>query len=57
MDDLNNPVLLIRGHFFIRGEAEAAAEKISSHINAGAIYVSICAASAIAFVGDEGVVR
>ena len=55
MDDLNNPILLIGGHFVIGGEAEAAAEEIRADIDAGTFNICICAAAAVTFGGDEGV--
>ena len=48
MNDVDNYVLLLRRHLVIAWQTEPAPENISSYIDSRALYVSICAASAIA---------
>ena len=55
MNNLNNPILLLRRHLVIAGKAKPATENIGSYIHSRALYVSICAASAIALNRDERV--
>jgi hypothetical protein len=53
MNDLNNPVLLFFRHLVITGKAQPSSENISSYIDSRALYVSICAASAVPLNRDE----
>ncbi len=55
MDDLNNPVLLLRCHPVIAGQAEASAEEIRADANAGALDIGIGFTPAVALSGDEGI--
>ena len=55
MNNLNNPVLLFRGHFVVAREAKASAENIGPNVHSRAFYVSICAAPAVALNCDEWV--
>lgn len=53
VNDLNNPVLLLRCHLVIGRQAEPSPENISSYIDSRALYVSICTASTISLDRDE----
>ena len=50
-----NPILLVEGHLVIRGEAETSAEEVGADVDARSFNVCICAAAAVALLGDEGV--
>ena len=47
VNDLNNPVLLLRRHLVVGGQTQAAGEDIGSDVDSGALYVSICPSSAV----------
>jgi hypothetical protein len=55
MNDLNNPILLLRRHLVITRQAEPSPENIGSYIDSRALYVSICAASTVALNRNKGV--
>ena len=55
MNDLNNPILLLRRHLVIAWQTELAPENIGSNIDSRAFYIGICAASAVAFDCDKRV--
>ena len=53
MNDLNNPVLLLRRHLVIARQTEPTPENIGSYVDSRAFYIGICAASAVPFDRDE----
>ena len=53
VNDLNNPILLLFRHLVIAGKAKPSTENIGSYVDSRALYVSICAASAITFYRDK----
>ena len=53
MNDLNNPILLLRCHLVIARQAEPAPENIGSYVDSRAFYIGICATSAIALDRDK----
>ena len=55
MNDLNNPVLLLRSHLVITGKTQPSPENISSYVHSRAWNISICASSAVSFDCDERV--
>ena len=55
MNNLNNPILLLFRHLVIAGKTQPSTENIGSYVDSRALYVSICAASAVAFNCDEGI--
>ena len=55
MNNLNNPILLLRRHLVIGRQTEPSSENIGSYVHSRALYVSICAASAVALDCDERV--
>ena len=55
MDDLNNPILLLRRHLVIRGQAQPTTENIGSDVDSRPLNVRICTASAVSFSCNEGV--
>ena len=55
MNNLNNPILLLRSHLVIARQAEPTTENIGSYIDSRALYVSICTASAVALNCDKGI--
>jgi hypothetical protein len=48
MNNLNNPILLLRRHLVIAWQTEPTTENIGSYIDSRAFNISICTASAIA---------
>ena len=55
VNDLYNPVLLLRRHFVVRGEAEAAAEDVCANVDAGTGDVGVGTGTTSAGSRDEGV--
>ena len=55
MNNLDDPVLLFRGHFVVGWEAEASAEDVGAYVLSGAGDVSVGTAAAVALGGYEGV--
>ena len=55
MNNLNNPILLLRRHLVITRQTEPTPENIGSYVDSRALYISICAASAVPLDCDEGV--
>ena len=55
MNDLNNPILLLFRHLVITRQAESSSENIGSYVDSRALYVGICAASAVTLNRDERV--
>ena len=53
VSDLNNPILLLRRHLVVAGEAEAAAEEVGSDVDAAAGDIRVAPAPAVALPGDE----
>ena len=51
--NLYNLVLLFWSHLVIGGETESTAENIGSYVDSRALYVGICAASAVTLNRDE----
>ena len=47
MNNLDNPILLLRHHLIIGRQTEPATENISSYIDSRPLYIGICAPSAI----------
>ena len=55
MNNLNNPILLLRRHLVIARQAQAATEDISSYIYSRALNIGICAASTVSLDCDKRV--
>lgn len=55
MNDLYNPFLLLRSHLVIARQTEPTTENISPYVDSRALYISICAASTVAFDCDKRV--
>ena len=55
MNDLNNPILLLFRHLVIARQAQPSPENIGSYVHSRALYVGICAASAVTLNRDERV--
>ena len=55
VNNLNNPILLLRRHLVIARQTEPASENIGSYIDSRAFYVSICTASTVALNCNERV--
>ena len=55
VNNLDDLILLLRGHLIVGGEAEAAAEDVRAYVLAGTGDVGVGAAPAVALGGDEGV--
>ena len=53
MDNLNNHVLVFFCHLVIARQTQPAPENISSHVDAGALYVGIGPAAAVSFNRHE----
>ena len=55
MNNLNNPILLLRRHLVIARQAEPTTENIGSHVHSRALYIGICTPSAITLDRHERV--
>lgn len=55
MNDLNNPILLLFRHLVIAGKAQPPPENSGSNVHSRALYIGICAASAVTLNRDKRV--